>query len=199
MTFVPFPDTVSLTHRFLWNDKPVSYTIHMRRPGYTPTNAQGLANFAGTSWHDTLRTLQSNDLQADLITVQDLTEAGAPNYENITEIGQVGAVAIDSVPNNTALLVSHRTADTGRSARGRTYLPGLPEDDAENGVPTSGARAAFAVQWGIFIADLALQSWIFVVAQRYADGVPLVEGVTRPVTAEIFPFYLGTQRLRQAT
>lgn len=199
MTFVPFPNTVSLTFRYFWNDKAVSYSLHLSRPGYSAQNAQALAVLAGTSWNSTLRTLQSNDLTADLITVQDLTETGAPNYESVAQIGNVGAVAIDSVPNNTSLLVSHRTADTGRSARGRTYLPGLPEDDAENGVPTNGARAAFAVQWGIHIADMALQSWVFVVAQRFEDGAPLVEGVTRAVNAEIFPTYLGTQRLRQAS
>lgn len=198
MTFVPFPNTVSLTHRFTWNSQEVSFGIHLSRAGYTPANAQLLADDAGASWLLELATQQVDKLVADVVTVQDLSEQGAPNYENPDVIGETGEILSDGVPNNTSLLISHRTADTGRSARGRTYMPGMNEGSVEDGLPTNAALIAWSSIWAAYIVDVEFQGWTFVVAQRMEDGVPLGTGVTREVTDEIFPVRLGTQRLRQA-
>lgn len=198
MTFVPFPDTVSLTHRFMWHGQEVSYGLHLKRPGYTATNAQLLADDAGQSWAAELAGSMVTGIIADVVTVQDLSETGAPNYENPDEIGETGNNAADGVPNNTSILISHRTADTGRSARGRTYFPGVAESAVVNGRPLGSFITSLATAWAAYIVDLEFQGWTFVVAQRVEDGAFLTQGVTREVTDEIFPNRLGTQRLRQA-
>lgn len=198
MAFVPFPNTVLLTHRFDWNGQPVSIGLHLERAGYTPANAQLLAQDAGTSFVSTINAVQTNQILMGLVVVQDLSSAGAPNYENPDEIGISGDLVIDGAPNNTALLLSHRTADTGRSARGRTYMPGMTDTQVVLGLPSAAAIALWAIEWAAYVVDIEFQGWTLVVAQRVADGVPLAQGVTREVTSTLFPVRLGTQRLRQA-
>ena len=199
MTFVPFPNTVLLTHRFSWNGAAVSMGLHLSRPGYTPANAQLLADDSGSAWAAELAAVQTDNLLSGVVVVQDLSAEGAPNYENPDEVGVSGDLLEDSAPNNTALIISHRTNDTGRSARGRTYFLGLGEGSVIDGLPTALAITNISVAWAAYIVALEFQGWTFVVAQRIADGVPLVVGVTREVTTELFPVRLGTQRRRQAS
>ena len=131
------------------------------------------------------------------VVVYDLSADGAPKYVNSDESGTQGVAVADSVPNNTSLVVSHRTESTGRSGRGRTYIPGFSEIAESNGLLLASFRDDVLTAWGTFISGIELLGWAFVVAQRFASGVQLTTGIMREVVTEILKLQLGTQRRRQ--
>lgn len=141
---------------------------------------------------------QSEDISIGDVVVYDLTEEGAPKYTNSDENGSPGTVAVDAVPNNTAGVISHRSVDTGRSSRGRSYFPGMSETNVVNGLISGSYRDSVLINWGQMISGIfTATGWVFVIAQRFSDGVQLTTGVTRDVTTEIMLTQVGTQRRRQ--
>lgn len=51
----------------------------------------------------------------------------SPEFITVPESGNVGALTTDSLPTFNAALVSIRSAEGGRSKRGRMFLAGIPE------------------------------------------------------------------------
>jgi hypothetical protein len=139
----------------------------------------------------------SNELIMGDVVVYDLSEEFAPKYISSDENGTPGTDGTDSIPNNTAALLSHRTATTGRSGRGRNYLPGVSEAQESGGTLGSTLRDGLLISWAVLISDLDAIGWVLQVAQRFEDGVQLTTGVMRPVTSEIMKLQFGTQRRRQ--
>lgn len=197
MTFTVFPDGAKAAIEFDWNGVGCSITLHFEKDTPTSTDFTNLAAEVAAGFADDMLTELTEELIMGDVVVYDLSEEGAPKYVNSDESGSPGVKVADALPNNTAVVISHRTEDTGRSARGRTYLPGVSEAEESNGILLDTPRDDFLTAWGTFIAGIEALGWAFVIAQRYLDGVQLVTGVMRPVVTEIIKLQLGTQRRRQ--
>lgn len=197
MAFTVFPDGAKGVISFSWHGEDASIVLHFEK--VTPSEADyiALADQLGEQWDTEINPELSDELIQGTTTVYDLSEEFAPKYENSDESGQTGDVVGDAVPNNTAALVSHRTTATGRSGRGRTYIPGVVEADESDGLLVAGFRTDLLTAWGAFITAVELTGWVFVVAQRFLSGVQLTTGVMREVVTEILRLQLGTQRRRQ--
>lgn len=94
-----------------------------------------------------------------------------------------GGTSSDSEPGNVAFCVSLRTAQTGRSYRGRKFIAGLPQNGRVGNQmdPTwiSGALAAM----NELLAFLVSLDKVLVVVSRIQDGLELIEAIATPVIA----------------
>ncbi len=198
MAFTVFADAAKACVEFTWNVRKVSVCLHFGLDSPAVADYEALAANLALEWAAEMLQRQSDDLVMGDVVVYDLSEEGAPKYTNSDENGSPGTKAIDSAPNNTSLIVSHRSVDTGRSSRGRTYFPGVSEDDIVNGVLVGTFRDSVLTNWGQMISGIEVSTgWRFVIAQRFSEGVQLTTGVTRDVTTEIITKQLGSQRRRQ--
>lgn len=197
MAFTIFVDGAKLCVEFSWNLVAVTTCLHFKKTSASPTDYQELADTMAAEWAAEMQPLLTTEILMGEVVAYDLNEEFAPKYISLDEVGTPGTSSSDSVPNNTAVLVSHRTAQTGRSGRGRNYVPGLSEVAESDGLLVAATRDNLLTAWGTMITNVALTGWEFQVAQRWSDGVQLETGVMRPVVTEIILLELATQRRRQ--
>lgn len=148
--------------------------------GITPVNLQQLCIDVAGWVVDTLCPLLSDDWAATRVIGIDLGSATGARIEQ--SASQVGGVSGEANPNNVAACVSLRTAQRGRSARGRNYVPGIP-----------GSVVTLNTIDDVFIADLLTAynqlvgagtfsaGWQLVVVSRATGGAPRVSGLAIPV------------------
>lgn len=197
MVFTTFANGAKGVVDFSWNGTPASVILHWEKAAPVEADYIALAAALALEWKNEMMPLLSNDLVMGDVTVYDLSAEFAPKFVNSSQNGSPGIAVGDSVPNNTSALLSHRTTATGRSGRGRTYLPGIVESDESDGLLTTGRRTTLVSDWADFIVAVGLSGWDFVIAQRFSAGVQLTVGVLRDVVTEILKLQLATQRRRQ--
>lgn len=69
----------------------------------------------------------SNQWTLDTVVWKRVSPTLSPEFVSAATTGQVGALTTDSLPTFNAALISIRTAQGGRSKRGRMFLAGIPE------------------------------------------------------------------------
>lgn len=198
MAFTVFTDTGKVCLGFTWNAIGVSICAHFTKTTPSAADFLALATEFADAWDTHMKPNQSDDIALGDCVAYDLSAEDAPTYTYTGVNGNAGTVLVDSLPNNTAAVVSHRTASRGRSGRGRNYIPGLTENNVQDGLLQAATVTALLADWASIVSAVALVGWDLVVAQRFADGVQLTTGVTRDVTSELMSTSLGTQRRRQA-
>jgi hypothetical protein len=96
-----------------------------------------------------------------------------------TANAQAGDAAVAATAANVALCITHRTALTGRSARGRTYVGGIPNNQVT--APNTLADS-FCLAWADVFNDLKTvveaEAWKFVILSRFSGGVKRAQAVT---------------------
>ena len=90
-----------------------------------------------------------------------------------------------SLPGNVAFVLSFRTANRGRSGRGRNYIGGLNEDDVTGNLLTEAKANLFRDAYSAFLSE-ALFPYRWVVVSRYNDGVKRAEGLVQTVTTVLY-------------
>jgi hypothetical protein len=84
---------------------------------------------------------------------------------------------------NAALVITHRTGFTGRSARGRSYVGGLAASEQGGAaIWNSTVAGALATAFNDLRAAVVSAGWSFVVVSRFTGGAPRTVGTFFPVT-----------------
>lgn len=125
-----------------------------------PTFDQALANTLGTAvktaYTTNLATSQAPTASLVRVGIRDYRTANRPEFRD-ANAAVSGSAAGDALPSQVALCISLRTASTGKSGRGRVYLPGWSEAfNVANGIASAGIATA-AVTF-IQAIDTALKS-----------------------------------------
>jgi len=116
------------------------------------------------------------------VTGRDLTsQVGFTSVSGIT--GQQGGVTGEAAPNNCSMAVSFRTAFSGRSNRGRNYVPVLTNSEVtENTIDTTFQLDVVNAYKELIFGGGALPAgWIWVVVSRFTGGLPRTTGVFNEV------------------
>ena len=109
----------------------------------------------------------------------------------------VGAVAESSVPLNCAMVWSLRTANRGRGARGRMYIPGVPQTYQSTRTEWSGSDvAAVIADWQNMRAVLAGFGTPLVVVSHWLNKAPRTVGLVQQITDTLGDARICTQRRR---
>lgn len=145
-------------------------------PGLTNL-ATNVGNWVTTS----LAPLLSSDWTATHVRAIDLSSPTGLSGEN--NLASPGGVGTESAPNNVAACVSLRTAQRGRSGRGRNFVPGIP-----NAVITLNTLSPTFID-DLVSAYLTLvgagsftPGWELVVVSRQTGGALRPTGIAIPVT-----------------
>lgn len=184
MAFQQVPNTAQVTIAMNMNNSRMVMTHYgLRVGGYDSGNLQDLADDIDTWVGTSLMPQLSNQL-----TYTD-TEVRGLNFENdlvalaIASAG-VGGIASNPTPNQVAFCLKRLSGLTGRSARGRVYVPGIPTtllSANESLVQTTFANTLVTVH-NLLAITFANAGWQQVIVSRYTNGVKRAVGVTYPVS-----------------
>lgn len=181
MPFVPVPGVVSYELRGTLLGQEVENVIYVQQPTGQPQIASIAA--AIEAWIDgTWSNLWSVSAQWDEIYATVLTTDTSPAYSFPISPAITGGDGSPSLPGNVAFCFSARTDARGRSARGRLYAFGIPEDKVTGNlldptVVSGGVAALMALRSTIGSMEASM-----VVVSRISGGVPRETGLVRPIT-----------------
>ena len=199
MAFQSVPATAEAVVQMLQNTVIVSFSMYAKQAvAYDSDLIQDLAD-ATDSWMATeLLPFLSNQVSYTMTNVRGLESEN--DVERSQDAGAgIGGIAAVPLPNNIAFVVKRLSGLTGRSARGRVYVPGIPvtaQSSNENFVGQTFADDILGA-FNDFATYLSGTGWTPVIVSRYTAGAKRLTGVTFPVVNwEYTDFRLDSRRDR---
>jgi len=198
MAFVPVLDTVSASMRFtLWGQQ-IESTLYFKHSGEPTTeDLQDIADYVDDF---AASKLLAAGLSVSMVYretfVTWLATVTSPTAVSTVSAGATGSDGDASLPGNVCFCVTFRTAERGRSARGRNYVSGIPVgSQTGNTIPSAFADGIVGAYNALI--EFPLADWTWVVVSRTQGGVSLLNGVTLPVTQAAYAdLNLDSQRRR---
>lgn len=174
MPFQPAVNCAEVVVNATLNGQSCVNTFYARKAdGYDQTELEALAT-AVDNWVDTtFKLVMPTSWIYTGTTARGLTSSIDLIAENNDGAG-AGENGPSTAPNNKALAVKRRTANTGRGARGRVYLapPADLNMEDNNTVDETFVTSVETVLNG-FRSAIATVDWTEVILHRVAAGVPL--------------------------
>lgn len=150
--------------------------------GVDVTGLSGLAINLAAWVNDELAPLLSQDWSALRVRATDLTTQNGPSVEFFATA--TGGEASEAAPNNVAACVSFRTAQRGRSARGRNFVAGVPNNKITLNTLDSTWRTDLITAYATLAgAGSFFLGYELCVVSRYSGGLPRAAGLAIPVTS----------------
>lgn len=198
MAFVPVANTLMIEFRMTVADQQVENTLYARAPAPPSYNgAVALAGILETWWETYMAPTLSQGISLHEIYITDLTSANSFTVTHTVSPVIPGTVANAVLPNNVALAVSFRTAQRGRSYRGRNYICGLAENQVTDSTVNGAVSTALIGAYNQFKIALDAEIYEWVVVSRYSAGQPRTNGIATPVTAvAVVDLTVDSQRRR---
>lgn len=168
--------------RLLWvSNGQLAINVLNAQAGAGVVVNQALANSLGSAIKSAFGTNLAAQYTATTaltrVGVRDMRQANQAEFLDVSP-AQPGTAVGDALPNSTSLMLTMRTALSGKSFRGRIYLPGMAEtaniNQGEIASAASNAALAFiaALQAALTAANL-----ILAIASRAAELTTLVRTV----------------------
>lgn len=130
------------------------------------------------------------------VRAYDRTAQVAPSAVSVDIVDPAGVVAGDYLPGNCAMCVSLRTGFGNRSARGRMYIPGIPEARTTGASMATELRDAGAAGIQQILINQSIMGLTLSVCSKYHEGQPRPLGVMTPITSAYVDEYVDSQRRR---
>lgn len=184
MAFQSVPDVAQATFHFVSSGVEMVNVLNFARPGgYDQAAIDDLALEMDTAvngqWLDQI----CNAVDYTGVTVKGLADIIDLFAINADSAGP-GTATGNQQPNNVTWAMRFTTGATGRSARGRMFVVGLPANRID--VPTQTILTTYANNWVTAIDTTRLAAagagWTFCIVSRFTEGAPRDTGVYRVVT-----------------
>lgn len=195
--FIPTPNGALAVLRFAHGGFAVSNNYWFVKAGFDQTAMQNLAGVLDAlhgagNWAGAYNT----DYAYVATDIYDMREVTGQKV-TVTTNARSGTVSGEILPVNLAIVVTLRTANRGRSARGRVYLTGFGETAITDGL-WGQTNADFCKTYVDNIAAAATgQGWTMVIRSTQENGAVQNPAVTRAVTTTVVRSLVpGTQRRR---
>jgi hypothetical protein len=170
MPFIPAPNTLQVRMRGNWGTQLWENTLYFEgSAGVSTALANQLGAALVTWWGTHFQPILSNSLALGQVYITDMTADNSFVVVYTTGLPLVGQNTTESLPYNCAFVVSLRTANRGRSGRGRNYVPGLTEAQQAGSTIAAGTRTTLVAAYqllvgaGVFVPGLDLS----VVSRRH--------------------------------
>lgn len=198
MAFIPVPNTAQANIRQTLAGEQIENTLYFRAPAaWSAGSLAALGAGLVTWWTTGPRAVLSDDLVLREVYCVDLSSANGPTHTETVVNDPGGPIAGEALPNNCALCVSFRTANRGRSFRGRNYVAGINEGDVTANLVTQVTADGILQGYQDLITYFSESGIDWVVVSRYANGQPRATGIATPVTAvTLVDRYIDSQRRR---
>jgi len=183
MAFVPASNTLQVEVRGRLAGIPVETTQYHKHTGSIITSdVDDLFDWYEAVWLPAYLDVLSIDYTVVELYGTDLTTGTAPTYSRVFSPVLEGSQGNPSLPGNVAACVSFRTVGRGRSARGRNYVPGLPEPDVTANDMDLTLIDALVAAYELFMGGGTYPSaWDWVVVSRFLAGVPRIAALVSSV------------------
>lgn len=156
-------------------------------------------NSAFDGWRTAIRPVQPNVVTIAGIRSIDWSVPDGATVLTVPSASVAGSNANPILPLNVAICASHYTGLTGRSRRGRNYIPGIGENDVATGdVILAAARTVIVGAYQALRTDLLAAGFVQVVASFHANGAPRANGQGTAVLTTQIDQYSDSQRRRLA-
>lgn len=200
MTFQSVPDGVEIVLNGTYNSIPLVNVFNVKDVA-TPSPARLAAIEALVfTWAQTyLLPLMSGGYFLNSITLTALTLSTGPQVQVFHSTGNQGTQTTAQIGANSAAVLSWRTANIGRSFRGRTYVGGLVVNELTDSQTISSAAIASLANAGTqLITTLQTLGVVLSVLSRVANKVARVTGILTEIVSVIVDTKLDSQRRRDA-
>lgn len=180
MAYVPVENTAMVELRYLLNGEPVENTLYFHGEtafDTTSLNALGLA--IRDWWVTDVFPIQSVHASLREVFVTDLTTATSGAVSVTAGLPSSGALTGESMPNNVAPCISFKTAQRGRSFRGRNYLIGFSVDQVSDNDVAPTVITDYTEAYNNLLAVAGALDLTWVVVSRFS-GFTLVDGKKVP-------------------
>jgi len=209
LPYIPVPDVASIGLEFTLAGIPCSCVLYAENDStVTIGNMQTLA----TAIIDAIDSFQGGptifadpNCALETIRMTDLTTSSGPSFDwvtgtsdNLPFTGNAGSAVLS---NQDCSVVTWQTTARGRSFRGRSFMPGLPQDALLNGTTIKPVYVTDLSGWweaihsGINTAGGG--PWAHVVVSRISGGAPRSVGVATPIVTFRMNDYVGSQNRRR--
>lgn len=205
MAFVPVPNTIGVDVIFLLDNQRVENTLYFEK-------ADGWVLADITTFMSDLATLINTGLMPLLSSALSFIELAARLLDTASSIGYTlsltpptsGGQADEALPSNVTYTIQFKTGLTGRSFRGRNYVPGLTIDSVTQNTIDTDTRTGLLAFYSSLRAMASENATPWVVVSKYSGvnpttgrPIPRVTGVTTEVTSvSTFDRTLDSQRRR---
>lgn len=186
MAFIPVPNTARVSVRATLFGQSIINVLWVRGPG--PLSAAGLLNAATlirNGYDANILPELSQDIAYQDVTARAMDTDSGPQVVLPWGEGNLGGEPSASMSGNVAFCITHRTANIGRSYRGRTYLAGLPESMVANNNLDSAMASALADGFDTLRAGLLTANLTLCVVSLYSGGAPRAAGVATAITESL--------------
>lgn len=198
MEYIPVPGVWQVELTYLFDNQRCQNVLHYA-PSAVPNDA-AVASFLAqfqTWWVNIVDSYISIAVTLVELKATDLETQNGRVIFNNTSLPLAGTAAGAALPNNCALVITKRTANRGRSFRGRIYVPGMTETFV-TGNQVTGGTVTGLVNAFEDIRQLTANTidWNMVVVSRYANKNPRVVGIATAVTGFTSDGLIDSQRRR---
>jgi len=184
MPFIPAPNTLQARMRYNWGVQLIENTLYFEgSAGVSVALANSLGAALVSWWNTNFKPITSNLMALDQVYITDLTADNSFTVPYSTGLPLTGTNATEALPFNCALCISFRTANRGRSGRGRNYVAGLTEAQQAASVVAAATRLSIVTAYqalvgaGTFVPGLG-----FSVVSRFHNGLPRAQCLVQPIT-----------------
>lgn len=199
MPFIPCNNVVEASIRFLLDEQLVENVFHFHKTAVGAITALDLADLAGQLlgwWETVFSYCLPIELIFNEIYLRDLTTAEGLEETASTTTRDAGRVSGGVLPNQDTFCVSFRTGFTGRSNRGRVYLPALLKAYVTQNTVADGAADDIVARYGGLASAADAAGFTHVVTSKYSGmggvprrPIPRAAGVSKVITS-----YLAADR-----
>lgn len=190
MAFIPCPNVIQVEVRGLVDAQRVENVLYFLTdsPPVSPSDVELVAGVIDFWWRDSMIPCLPSAYVYRETYAMDLSSETGPTWTE-AQAGPVpgtrpapGGV----LPNSATLAVSFRTAQRGRSHRGRNYVALLARNDVVgNEVVTNLQSALVSAYEELLPGGGMFSNFLWVVLSRYGNGAPRPQGLTTTITSVI--------------
>ncbi len=189
MPFQAVVDTVEIDIIYTQHAQILQNVFYAKLPGgYVLADLEALAVGIDAQVQGTWKTQQVIEAFYDRVEVRGLAEENDLIATNNTNAG-VGGNVNGALPNNVTLSIKKESGRTGRSARGRTYWIGCPQDKLKAS-DENMFQAAYVTSVTTAVDTIRQQIpsiglWEAVLVSRFSGGLPRAFGLTFPWVSSV--------------
>lgn len=133
MTFISALDTVKVVLNQLFGTQQLANIIYfLKSGGWSEADMIALAADIEDWWTDEVAPWVSASLSLVGIDVTNMETDSTPSITRTVSPAVAGGDSGEPVPGNAASVITFRTANRGRSSRGRNYVSGMTVNSVEN-------------------------------------------------------------------
>jgi len=198
MSFTPASNVARVTIEGTYAGQEVVQVLHYKHTGaITGANLDDLLSAVQGVWEDDFLPILDANYAVIKYTAVDLTAQSNPVHTLLADPGTVGAVGGGGLPGNAAVVLTKRTAKSGRAYRGRTYIPAIAisKQDGINTIHTTFVSALLSAAANL-ITDPAVINFAFSVLSYFLNGSARNPALAEPITALSIDTDIDSQRRR---